>query len=220
MQGTLKALILDMDGVLVNSEPLWRRAMVKGFTAAGVNFTEEDCRKTTGRRINEVVEHWLNHHQLKHISAAELEAQIMQELFYLIESEGEPTPGIVAVLEFCKQRQLLVGLATSSSHDLMNRVLKKLNLQHYFQSTVSAEFLKYGKPHPEVFLLCAEELKTYPGESLVIEDSLNGVIAAKAAHMRVIAVPDTEHFELPGFAIANYKCNNMQDALKIISTLF
>lgn len=213
MQATLKAVILDMDGVLVNSEPLWRKAMIKGFNEVGIPFTEADCRKTTGLRINEVINYWLSLHSHINVKATELEQLIMQELYHLIEQQGQPMHGIVEILNFCRQQNLIVGLATSSSNELMNRVLKKLNLTHYFKAVVSAEFLKYGKPHPEVFLQCADKLDTLPFNCLVIEDSVNGVIAARAAQMAVIAVPDNEHFNLPGFAIATRKCNNMAEAL-------
>jgi mannitol-1-/sugar-/sorbitol-6-/2-deoxyglucose-6-phosphatase len=219
MFGPIRAVIFDMDGVLVNSEPLWRRAMVKGFTSIGIDFTEDDCRKTTGRRFTEVVEYWLNYFRLSHIKPIELEKKVIAELLILVEQEGEAIDGILPILDFCKTHKLKTGLATSSSHELMNAVLKKLNLEHYFDAAISAEYMKYGKPHPEVFLECALKIATEPSECLVIEDSLNGVIAAKAAHMQVIAVPDAEHKYVAGFAVADYTCFNMNEALHTLTTL-
>ena len=219
MYGPLKAVIFDMDGVLVNSEPLWRRAMIKGFKTTGIDFTEDDCRKTTGRRFDEVVKFWLNTHKLHHIVPAELENEIIAELLILLEAEAEPIEGIMEILDLCKQNKLLTGLATSSSNVLMHKVLKKLKLSTYFNALTSAEFLKYGKPHPEVFLNCANEMQCKPENCIVIEDSLNGVIAAKAAQMQVIAVPDAEHKNMPGFNVANYTCNNMSEAYSLINGL-
>jgi mannitol-1-/sugar-/sorbitol-6-/2-deoxyglucose-6-phosphatase len=219
MYGATKAVIFDMDGVLINSEPLWRRAMIKGFKAAGIDFTEEDCRKTTGRRINEVVDYWLNHHQTGQINALTLERVIIEELLTLIDKEGEAIEGIREILALCESRKFVTGLATSSSNELVNAVLKKLNLSTYFKALTSAEFLKYGKPHPEVFLTCAELLNVLPFNCLVIEDSINGVIAAKAAQMKVIAVPDAEHLHLNGFHIADFTCKNMQEALHVLKNI-
>jgi len=99
-------------------------------------------------------------------------------------------------------------------------VLKKLDLVNEFDAALSAEYMRYGKPHPEVFLVCAEKLGIAPQNCLVIEDSLNGVIAAKAAQMKVLAVPDDEHTHIPGFAVADYKCNNMHEVLALFKTLF
>ena len=112
-----------------------------------------------------------------------------------------------------------MGLATSSSLKLMNAVLNKLQIQSYFSATVSAQNMTYGKPHPKVFLVCAKQLKINPNNCLVIEDSVNGIIAAKAAKMKVIAVPDAEHFNIKKFAIADYKFKNMAKALSTIKRL-
>ena len=219
MHGTIKAVIFDMDGVLINSEPLWRIAMIKGFRSVGIDFTEEDCRKTTGRRINEVVEYWLNHHQLGQINAVSLERGIIEELLRLIDTDGEPIKGIMDIIDYCDQRKFVTGVATSSSNELVTAVLKKLNLSGHFKAINSAEFLKYGKPHPEVFLTCAELLNVLPFNCLVIEDSINGVIAAKAAQMKVIAVPDEEHLQLNGFHIADFTCANMSEALQVLKSI-
>jgi len=218
MNTRVTAVIFDMDGVLVNSEPLWRRAMIKGFTGINIAFTEEDCRKTTGIRFSEVVELWLDHHNMSHIVPKQLEEQIMANLLELIDNEGAPMPGIPELLAFCKERKLKIGLATSSSNQLMNAVLKKLQLENTFDVALSAEFMAYGKPHPEVFISCAKQLGVPANECIVIEDSLNGVIAGKAAQMRVVAVPDEEHRAMPQFAVADYKLDTFEQVLGLFTS--
>ncbi|MES2681131.1 MAG: hexitol phosphatase HxpB [Bacteroidota bacterium] len=220
MQSSLKAVIFDMDGVLINSEPLWRRAMIKGFTGLGLDFTEDDCRKTMGNRFPEVVAYWLDFYKLSDVKASDVEETVMNELYALIEAEGKFIEGIPAILDFCSAKKLKTGLATSSSNQLMNQVLKKLNLHGSLDAVVSAEHMKYGKPHPEVFLHCAEQLNMHPGQCLVIEDSLNGVISAKAAQMKVIAVPDEEHRTIAKFALADYNLNSMHQVLDVFKTLW
>ena len=220
MRDSYTSVIFDMDGVLVDSEPLWRRVMIKGFSEAGVPFSDEDCRKTTGQRFTEVVASWVKHHQLVNVSPSQLENKIIDSLIQLIAIEGKPMTGVLNLLSFCKEKGLKVGLATSSSHRLMESVLNKLNVTDLFDVAISAEHMKYGKPHPDVFINCAQKLGVLPIECLVIEDSLNGVIAAKSAQMSVIAVPDQEHSGERGFAVADYVCDDMLEVLVILKTLF
>ena len=219
MQSKIKAIIFDMDGVIIDSEPLWRRAMVKGFGNKGILFTEEDCRKTTGMRFKEVTEIWIKHHNPVNVTPLQLENEVMEILIDLINKEGNIIEGVEEIFNHAKKEKLKIGLATSSSHRLMDVVLKKLNLENKFDAAVSAEFMINGKPHPEVFLFCADKLQIPPTECLVIEDSVNGVIAAKAAQMKVIAVPDAEHKHLKGFDAADYQEQNMQEVLTVIRQL-
>ena len=220
MLGTIKAVIFDMDGVLIESEYLWRRAMIVGFKEFGMELSEDDCRKTMGLRIGEVIESWLVHFNLTKLPAKEIETRIIELLLELIEEVGTFIPGIPALLAFCEEKKLKVGLATSSSELLMKTVLKKLDLTMTFHAALSAEHLPYGKPHPQVFLDCAGELIVSPQNCLVIEDSINGVIAAKSAQMKVIAVPDDEHNHLKGFAVADHTLKNMHEVLALFKTLF
>ncbi len=214
-----KALIFDMDGVIIDSEPLWRKAMVIGFNGIGIPFTHEDCRKTTGMRFKEVVQIWLKHHKNETVTPEKLEKDVLDILIELIKTEGKAIDGVLDVYDHAKKMDLKIGLATSSPHRLLNAVLNKLGLQNSFDSIVSAEFMVHGKPHPEVFLNCAHQLKVKPNECIVIEDSINGVIAAKAAQMKVIAVPDIEHRHLKQFGAADHQYENMQEVLMLFKEL-
>jgi HAD superfamily hydrolase (TIGR01509 family) len=219
MQTQVKAVIFDMDGVLIDSEPLWRIAMVKGFTDIGVPFTEDDCRKTTGMRFKEVVEIWLNHFKITNISAAEFEKQVTENLTDLIQEKGKAIHGVLDILNYCTERQLKIGLATSSSVNLMKNVIQKLEIENFFDATISAEYMLYAKPHPEVYLTCANQLAVHPINCLVIEDSVNGCISGKAAQMKVIAVPDIDHKKDERFGIADFRYNNMVEALQGIKLI-
>jgi len=220
MHGNLQAVIFDMDGVLIESESLWRIAMIQGFKEVNMNLTEADCRKTMGLRIPEVIEIWIRHFGFFHLSVADIESRIMALLLELIDKKGEFIPGIPELLNYCKQNKIKTGIATSSSHQLMNAVIKKLKLEDQFEAALSAEFMTYGKPHPEVFLACAAKLQIPPQHCLVIEDSLNGTVAAKAAQMKVIAVPDADHIDVKGFALADHRAKNMQEVLVLFKSLF
>lgn len=204
-----------MDGVIIDSEPLWRIAMIKGFNDIGIEFTDEDCRKTTGMRFKEVVEHWFNHHKITHSTPIQLNDNVINNLIELIKRDGSAMPGAVELLEFFRSKKFPIGLATSSNHILIEAVLTKTQTALYFNEVTSAEFLQNGKPHPEVFLKCSENLKIAPENCLVIEDSVNGVKAGKAAGMTVVAVPDKEHWNDDRFGIADHKLNNLADVIKL-----
>ena len=219
MTKEIKAVIFDMDGVLIDSEPLWRKAMIEGFASIGVLITEEDCKKTTGNRLKEVVEYWFEKLDILDFLPTEIEHRIINMLVKLINNEGKAISGVIEVINFCNNKNIKIGLATSSSNQLMEAVLEKLNLKNTFKSSISAENMEYGKPHPEVFLSCASQLQISPLECIVIEDSINGVIAAKAAFMRVIALPEQENINNHKFSIADYKLNNMQEVLKLFKTI-
>ncbi len=219
MTKEIKAVIFDMDGVLIDSEPLWRKAMIEGFASIGVLITEEDCKKTTGNRLKEVVEYWFEKLNIHDVLPTEIEHRIINMLVKLINYEGKAISGVIEVINFCNNKNIKIGLATSSSNQLMEAVLEKLKLKNTFKSSISAENMEYGKPHPEVFLSCASQLQISPLECIVIEDSINGVIAAKAAFMSVIALPEHENINNHKFSIADYKLNNMQEVLKLFKTI-
>lgn len=203
MQHCTKAVIFDMDGVIIDSEPLWRRAMMQGFGNFGVDFSEDDCRKTTGMRLNEVIGYWATLHPQKLHDQTAVNERIIKHLIDLINLNGKEMPGLYDLLSFLKENKLKIGLSTSSDYVLMNTVLKKLNITHFFDSINSAQFLKHGKPHPEVYLSCAEKLNVHPMDCLVIEDSVFGIIAAMAAQMRVLAYPDPQHLNNVKFNVAD-----------------
>jgi mannitol-1-/sugar-/sorbitol-6-/2-deoxyglucose-6-phosphatase len=220
MKSAVNAVIFDMDGVLIDSEHLWRRAMIKGFAEFGMPLTEDECRSTMGMRFREVIAIWLKHFHITDLSVKKVEDRVIELLLELIKTEGIVIQGIPEIIDFCKSRKIRMGLATSSSEVLMNAVLDKLNLRNVLQAVVSAEHMKYGKPHPEVFITCAEMLGVPPQQCLVIEDSLNGVISAKAAQMKVIAVPDDEHTKMQQFLLADYKFDRMTEVPALLNSLF
>ena len=207
----LKAVIFDMDGVLVDSEPLWCVVMIKGFKSVGLDFTEADSKKTTGMRLDEVIKYWHKKFNWDNKTVFELHDEIIDDLCRMIEEKGVPMKGAVEAVEFFKAQGLKIGLASSSNNKLINTVIKKLGIARHFEAVHSAEFLPFGKPHPQVFLECAKELEVHPEECLVIEDSLNGVIAAKAARMKAIAVPDKEHADDKRFVIADMQLKSLLD---------
>jgi mannitol-1-/sugar-/sorbitol-6-/2-deoxyglucose-6-phosphatase len=186
----VKAAIFDMDGLLIDSEPLWQEAEIAVFGALGLRLTREQCLETRGRRTREIVAYWYEKHPWPAASIDDVRARLISAVCELVWARGEPLPGVHEALDFVASLGMKTALASSSPPDIIEAVLSKLGIRERFAFTRSAEGETHGKPHPALFLATAEQLQVPPAECLVFEDSLSGVIAAKAAGMTCVAVPD------------------------------
>lgn len=205
-----QAIIFDMDGVLVDSEPFWQQAELAVFPRYGVELTVADTLKTQGLRIDEVVKYWFDRQPWENPNLAQVEAEILDTMVEVIAAQGQPMPGVMQTLDAIKAAGIPMAVATSSPHRLMETTLKALNIKGYFNATCSAEHLPLGKPHPQVYLNAADALGVAPEHCLAIEDSFNGVIAAKAGRLAVVAIPDADHKQDARFAAADYRFDSLQ----------
>lgn len=186
----IEGVIYDMDGVLVDSEPLWKRAMIEVWATVGSTITEDDCRHTQGLRIDEVAGIWARRHGWEGVTPSQVARATVARVVELVHTEATLLPGVETSLEFFGRRGLPRGIASSSDLALIRAVVDAFGLRDCFSVLVSAEHEEFGKPHPGVYLRAARELGLDPSRCVAIEDSPNGVIAAKAARMRVLCVPD------------------------------
>lgn len=213
----IDAVIFDMDGVLIDSEPLWKIAEIAAFNAVGVSLKPADLEKTVGLRIDEVVDYWYKQKPWDNKSKKQVVDHVLEEMVRLISEKGAPLIGVKEALNFFRTKNIKIGLATSSYQILLDAVLKKLDIVNYFDFTLSAENLPYGKPHPEVYLLVAKNLGVDPENCLVIEDSLNGVISGKAAKMNVIAIPEKTHELNKRFVLADHQVVDLFQVIALFS---
>ncbi len=207
----IKAVIFDMDGLLIDSEPMWRKSEMKIFREQDISLSEDDCRGTTGMRVDEVVRHWSAIYPEANLNIEKMAKDILDEVCHLVETTGEALPGVTETVNFFKNLGLPLAIASASGYDLIDKVITRINLKDAFVVIQSAEFMKYGKPHPEVFLETALRLGVKPEECLVFEDSVYGVLAGKAAKMKVVAVPDQYNSALNGYCIADIKINSLKE---------
>jgi len=215
----IKAVIFDMDGVLIDSEPLWKIAEVMVFTKLGLNLTAKDFEQTVGLRIDQVVEYWRNRFPwTQDISNEKVVDDIVTLVAQLVTERGEKLPGVFEILEWLKTKYIKLGVGTSSYMKIVDAVMAKLNITDYFDVIHSAEHEEYGKPHPGVYLTCAQKLGVSPDKCLVIEDSFNGLLAAKAASMATIVVPDKSNSPHPHFVIADLVAESLAEVLSILKT--
>jgi HAD superfamily hydrolase (TIGR01509 family) len=211
-----EAVIFDMDGVLIDSEPLWKIAMETVFKEVGCPLTKKDFQITVGLRLDEVILYWYSVVPWENYSVQEVEAKIIARMVDLIHENGCPLPGVVDTIAFLKQKKMKIGLGTSSYEILIQAVLSVLGLETQFDFVHSAENEVYGKPHPAVYLTVAKNLKANPTKCLVIEDSLTGIIAGKAARMTVVAIPEKTHEINPKIVLADNEFENMVQFLASI----
>lgn len=209
-----KAVIYDMDGVLIDSEPLWKIAMEEVFRDVDCKLTRKDFEKTVGLRLDEVIHYWYTVIPWEKHSPEVVLQMIIERMRVLIRQNGEPLPGVIESLEFFKARGLKIALATSSYQVLIDTVLEVLDIRHFFEKTHSAEYENYGKPHPDVYINTAKMLGVNPLECLVIEDSINGVIAGKSARMHVICIPEKSHNPNPKLSLADETFESLEELVK------
>lgn len=207
----ITAIIFDMDGLLIDSEPFWQQAEQEIFQQVGLTLTQQDCERTKGLRIDEVVSFWYQQQTATTRVAdttatttiSQLSQNIIQRVSDLVSRYGVLRPGVREALDFFVSKGFPLALASSSSLYLIETTLRTLDIGHLFSVVCSAETEPYGKPHPAIYLTTAQKLRVEPRHCLALEDSLNGVIAAKAARMRCIAIPEAHERQDPRFSLAD-----------------
>ena len=209
-------VIFDMDGLLIDSEPLWNEAADEIFKQYGIQISKEQYSTTTGMRIKEFVLYWFRVNKIPAENAAMAEEKIIQLVIEKVKTKGRPMQGIEHILNFFISRKYKIGLASSSPMSLIDVVIDKLGIRNYIHAVCSAANLQFGKPHPQVYLDCAAALNSDVHECICFEDSFNGLIAAKAAGMKCVVVPAPHDTGKARFSAADLKIsslNNFNDLL-------
>ena len=203
----IQAVIFDMDGLMIDSEPFHFIAYQKVLSDFGINYSSRDNQKYIGRADIEVSNDLVEINNLS-ISGAELfELKKKVYIDFLI-NEIRTKDGLFEILEILKEKKLTLAVASSSPIKEIKLVLDKFSISSFFNVVVSGEFVKKSKPEPDIFLLTAERLKIEPEQCLVLEDSYNGMLAAKKANMKCYVIPGNETKDI-----------NFEKADKVLSSL-
>lgn len=200
-----QAVIFDMDGVLIDSEPLWHQAEQQILGGLGIDFNKPPLLQSTGLTTATVIDHWYQHQPWPGLSPQQVHQQIIDFVANGVASNGTPKTGLLALLAENARRQLKMAVATNSPKVLLDTTLARLEIEPYFQARCHVELVRHGKPAPDIYLLTASKLGVAPEHCLVFEDSFAGVTAAKAAGMTVVAIPAEHEWQHSKFAIADYK---------------
>lgn len=207
----VSAAIFDMDGLIIDSEPLWQQAEAEIISALGVDISKRNTLpETLGLRIDQTVRIWYENLPWKGVSQAEVARKIIARTMELVEERRPLLPGVKYALTLCRENHINIALASASPLMMLERVLEIFNLRHYFDALASAENLPYSKPHPQVYLNAAAMLSTDPLHCVTLEDSFNGMIATKAARMRSIVVPSSEWRTDVRWSLANHQLNSLE----------
>ena len=187
-----KAVIFDMDGLLFDTEIVYYEASQMVADQMGFPYDKELYLKYLGVSDEEV---WANYHQIfasfgknnvqKFINDA-YEETIRRFSLGAVQLK----PGVIELLDFLEEHRIPKVVASSNQRHIIELLLEKNQLTNYFETIVSAENVKRAKPNPEIFLLAHEYLGTKKQETLVLEDSKNGILAAASAEIPVIMIPD------------------------------
>lgn len=179
-------IIFDMDGVLVDSEPFHKQILNKVFDIMGIHFTNEYYNTLVGSDGNSI---WNKiNADFKLNGVPEKLLKFHKDFFYkeLEHNEMPSVTGVIELLESLKKDQFSLSLGSSSPKKLINIVVDRLAIRTYFDQLVSSEDVNKGKPNPDIFLEVANRYQKPSEDFVVIEDSKNGVIAAKTAGMKCI----------------------------------
>ena len=185
----MNTVIFDMDGLLIDSEPLWQEAANEIFNTLGISITTKEYETSTGLRTAEFLELWFTHFKLDKLKLLFYEKEIVDLVIEKVKTKGNILDGVDYIFNFFMERNYKIGLASSSPLSLINVVVEQLQIGKYLQAIISAQDLPLGKPNPQVFINCASELNSNPNQCICFEDSINGMIAAKAAKMKCVVVP-------------------------------
>ena len=207
----LNSVIFDMDGLLIDSEPLWGEAATEIFSRYGIKLTPLQYATTTGLRTKEFIEWWFTNFKIPLNNIDAVEKDIIEKVTALILQKGKPMPGLSHIFNFFIDRNFKIGLASSSSMALIDVVVDLLQIRNHLQVVSSAANLLHGKPHPEVYLNCAAALNTSPAQCICFEDSFYGMIAAKAARMKCIIVPEAKSSKNLKWGAADLRIASLQN---------
>jgi mannitol-1-/sugar-/sorbitol-6-/2-deoxyglucose-6-phosphatase len=193
------AVVLDMDGLLIDTEPVWRVAESAVFAGLGISLSESDLLDSTGQPIDELVRAWRRRRSRDDgrgpeltdagLTDAAIAERITDRVIAHVRAEGQPMPGVTATIARFERYGLALAIASSSPLRLIDAVCDRLGLAGIHVRCSGLDEAR-GKPAPDVYLTAARRLGVAPAGCLALEDSPHGISAAKSAGMRCVAVPD------------------------------
>ncbi len=189
----IKAVIFDMDGVIVDSEPLWQKMLSMYLHTKGIDFVyNKKSLEFINQHFRGRKQKYITDILKKKFHIPDSYQKILNDrldiLFNLFKHNLRLVAGTIPFIKKLHKAGYPLVLASSSPHQVINYVLKQFNLKKYFKHVVSADDVRLGKPHPDIFLRVAELLKEKPENILVIEDSISGIRAAHNAGMKCLAL--------------------------------
>ena len=186
----IRAIVFDMDGIIIDSHPIHLRAWKTFLQTAGREVSDDELDFILdGRKREEILRYFLG--ELTPAQIAEHGAH-KDEMLRLLAEDMQPLPGVVDFLDSLCQLGIRIGLATSAGTRRVHGTLKDLGLSHYFDAIVTGDEVTNGKPDPAIYLLVAERLNEAPENLLAVEDAVSGIKAARGAGMRCVGIASAD----------------------------
>jgi beta-phosphoglucomutase len=182
----LRAVIFDMDGVIVDSHPVHKKTWRKFLELLGKEIDEQHLNFIMeGRKRDEILRYFLGELSDEQVRAL---GRQKEQLFREESADMKAIEGLREFLQQLSKAKIKLAVASSGSNGRVNFILDLLGLRHYFQAVVTGDQVTYGKPDPTIFRVACDQLCVQPSEALVFEDSVSGIRAAKAAGIRCVGV--------------------------------
>lgn len=203
----VKAVIFDMDGLMIDSERVTFEGYQKVMGKMGLSISKDFYKQLLGKPIKGIYQCFYDTYG-NDFPIASVIKEVHQYMADLFENEGVPLKtGLINLLEYLKTHQYKTIVATSSNRDRVDAILTRANIMQYFDDSICGDEVTHGKPHPEVFLNSCKKLGVQPEEAIVLEDSEAGIQAAHSANISVLCVPDMKYPE-PKYAAMTTKIIN------------
>lgn len=200
---TFSALIFDMDGLLVDSEPVWHEVEMDLIESFGYAYSDEVRSMGIGMRVDEFAAILQRHYPKLGDSAEAIESAITERLLSLPPERIKARPGADEIVRYTAARRIPRAIASSSSQIVIEHFVRLMGWAGLIPNRYSAQFMARGKPAPDIYLHAAQRLGLAPQTCLALEDSRAGTLAAQAAGMTCFTVPDLSHSRLEDFAAVN-----------------
>lgn len=207
----IKAVIFDMDGTLIDSQPIWYQVCTDFFQQNGFPVTMDDMIKLTGSPVAKLVDYVLQTHGQKGKERAQLITGLMDYAVSEILAAKPLMPNVKEVLAQLKQQGIKMAVASASPRNMLQGIVDSCGIAEYFDYLASAEELDYNKPHPAVYLHAAQQLGVNPTECFAVEDSVLGMISGKAATMKTVVIPAPAEWDDPRWTLADFKLTNIAE---------
>lgn len=212
----IKAIIFDMDGLMINSERVTYECYVKVLEKMNLTMSEDFYKRLLGKTLPSAFQIMYDEYGndfpmddvLKDVH------QLMNDIF---EKEGVPLKdGLIELLTYLKDNDYLTIVATSSTRNRVEHLLGMSDILKYYDDSICGDEVTHGKPNPEVFLRACEKLGVEPSQALVLEDSEAGIQAAHSAHIPVICIPDMKYPEPEYAQMTTEIFNSLHDVIEYL----
>lgn len=205
-----QAFIFDMDGVLIDSEPLWQQSGIYILNQYNLPVTLDDMKMWTGIPAPTIVKNAAEKYHKK-INQQQVTQDLLDYAIKLIIERRPLMPAVKETLTLLSEHNIVMAIASASPRYMLERIVENCGIAQYFSYISSACELEFNKPHPQVYFHACNKLKVDPHNAVGIEDSKVGMTAVKAASMSCIVIPAKAFFDQPYWTLADRKLHSLAE---------